>query len=859
VRLPPHPGERIDRGTRLTFTYDGRPVEAFDGDTIGSALFAAGERVFSRSFKYHRRRGLFCCSGGCASCLLEVDGVPSVRACIHPVRGGERVRAQLSRGSLARDPLAVVDWVGGPFTPVGFYYRTLIRPRRAWPRIETLLRSLTGLGRIGGHAGGDRFDAEDRQVEVLVVGGGRSGREAAARHASLGRRVTLVEERADRGARLEGVEVLAPARALAVYEGKLVPVQAGRLLVRFRTEFLVVATGALEQPLVFPGNDLPGVMMPEAVRRLVSDWRLSPGSRAVVVAQAADEIAALLAGAGTAVLAAIDIDASDVPTLKATARRGLLARVALDGRELDCELLVASAGRQPAYSLAAQAGATVRYDATSGVFVPAELPDGVEVVGSAGGWGVASARPRLTDERGRSFVCLCEDVTAKDMARAVDEGFDSIELAKRYTTVTMGPCQGRLCQLNSVKLVAAATGAGETAIGATTARPPWAPTPLGAFAARHHAPGKRTPMHGQHEELGCEMVWTGNWRRPHSYADHAAETRAVHEAVGAIDVSSLGKLFVTGPDAVSFLERALPNRYENLAVGRVRYMVVNTETGRIIDDGTVIRLAEEDFLVTTTSTGADVVFESFLRWRDEWGLKVAIVNVSSALAGIAFSGPSARMLLERLTPEDVSADAFPYLEARQLAVAGVPALAIRIGFVGELGFELHVPAAFGAHVWDTILQQGRDLGLRPFGVESLKTLRLEKQHILVGQDTDSESNMVEQNLGRMVGWDKPDFVGKRALENVRDRGEARRLVGFRTSDGAVPREGTSVVRGGQPVGRVTSARWSSEAGAAIGLALVPPELAKDGADLEVDVEGRLVAASVQTEPFFDPEGARLRS
>ncbi len=859
MRLPPHPDERIDREQRLTFTYDGRAVEALAGDTIGSALYAAGERVFSRSFKYHRPRGLYCCTGSCASCLLEVDGVPSVRSCIEPVRGGERVRAQLAHGSLDHDPLVLVDRIGGPFTPVGFYYRTMIRPRRAWPRIESLLRSVTGVGRIDGTAGSERFDVEDRHVDVLVVGGGRSGREAAERHAAAGRSVTLVDERADPGVALPGVEVLAPARALAVYEDNLVPVQAGGLMLRFRTGLLVVATGTLEQPLVFPGNDVPGVITPRAARRLVEEWRLSPGARAVVVAPAAEETAALLRDAGTQVLAAIDVGPGDAPELHAEARRGLLAAVTVNGSRYECDVLVASAGHQPAYSLAAQAGASVRYDPGRGVFVPVELPPGLEVVGSAGGEGAGAVCPRGGGAKGRAFVCLCEDVTTKDVTRAVGEGFDSIELAKRYTTVTMGPCQGRLCGLNAAKLVAEATGEGESSIGATTARPPWMPTPLGALAARHHAPGKRTPMHGRHEELGCEMVWTGIWRRPHSYVDHAAETRAVHQTVGATDVSSLGKLLVTGPDAVAFLERALPNKFESLAVGRVRYTVVNTHIGRIIDDGTVIRIGDDDFIVTTTSTGSDVVFESFLLWRDEWSLDVRIVNISGALAGIAVSGPEARRLMERLTDADVSAEAFPYLDARELPIAGVPALVIRIGFVGELGYELHVPAAYGEHVWDAILEQGRDLGLLPFGVESLKALRLEKQHILVGQDTDSESNMVEINLGRMIGWDKPSFVGKRALENVRDRGEARRLVGFRTGDGTVPREGTSVVRAGAPVGRVTSSRWSAETGAAIGLALLPPELADDGAAFEIDVDGRLVSATVQVEPFFDPDGTRLRS
>ena len=850
MRLDRRAGELIDRSSPLTFTYDGRRVDAFRGDTVGSALYADGVRVFSRSFKYHRPRGLLCCSGGCAGCLMEVDGIPNVRTCIHPVRGGETVKPQ---GALARDPLVLVDRFGGPFTPVGFYYRMLARPRRAWPHVEALLRSMTGLGRAGGPRDA-RFDSRFEQVDVLVVGGGRSGREAAARHEAAGGRVVLVDERPDRAEPLPGVEVLAPARALAVYEGLLVPVLAERTMIRFRAGRLVFATGALEQPLVFPGNDVPGVMTPEAVRRLLA-FRVAPGSRAVVVAPGAGEIAELLRSEGIEVLEAVDLDSAPQPVLRATT-----GRVELNGRPLECDLLVASAGRQPAWALPAQAGATVAYDATRGVFVPASLPDGVEVVGAAAGEGAgAVAPPAKSEAKGRCFVCLCEDVTTKDVERAVLEGFDSIELAKRYTTVTMGPCQGRLCQLTSIRAVARAAGEGEAAIGTTTARPPWLSTPLGAFAARHHAPGKRTPMHGRHEELGCEMVWTGIWRRPHSYSDHAAETRAVHRTAGICDVSSLGKLLVSGPGAVAFLERAFPNRYANLAVGRVRYAVLNTDTGRVIDDGTVIRLADEDFLVTTTSTGVDVVFESFLRWSGEWGLDVAIANVSSALAGISLSGPAARELMEQLTTADVSPEGFTYLDARELPVAGVPALAIRIGFVGELGFELHFPAAFGEHVWDAVLEAGDELGVLPYGVESLKTLRLEKGHILVGQDTDSESNMFEQGLGRMIAFEKEHFVGKLALEHLRDAGDRRLLVGFRTDDGTVPREGTSVLRGGRLLGRVTSSRWSEELGAAIGLALLPPEASEAGERVEIDVDGRLVGASVHVGAFFDPEGARLRS
>src|SRR5438128_3517965 len=265
MRLPPRPGERIDRTRPLAFSFGDETVEAYAGDTIGSALFASGRRVFSRSFKYHRARGLLCCSGGCPNCLMEVDGVPNVRVCVEPAREGARVRAQNVLGSLDRDLLQIVDKAGGPFTPVGFYYRTMIRPRRLWPTYERFLRNVAGLGRLDKHAKRKRrFDVEHRRTEVLVVGGGRAGVEAAQRHARDGRSVVVVDEHG-RGAQGGDFELLAPARAIGIYEGGLVPVDAGSILYRYRADHIVVATGSLEQPLVFPGNDLVGVMLPEGV------------------------------------------------------------------------------------------------------------------------------------------------------------------------------------------------------------------------------------------------------------------------------------------------------------------------------------------------------------------------------------------------------------------------------------------------------------------------------------------------------------------------------------------------------------------------------------------------------------------
>src|SRR5918999_3383284 len=278
-----------------------------------------------------------------------------------------------------------------------------------------------------------------------------------------------------------------------------------------------------------------------------------------------------------------------------------------------------------------------------------------------------------------------------------------------------------------------------------------------------------------------------------------------------------------------------------------------------MDDGTIARLAEDTYYVTTTSTGAGAVLEWFEWWNAVWAMEAEIVNVTGALAAVNVAGPRARELMQRLTDADVSNDAISYLDAREARVAGVPSLILRIGFVGELGYELHFASPYGEYLWDTILERGADLGIRPFGLEPQRVLRLEKMHILIGQDTDSESNVLEANMPWIAKLEKEDFVGKWSLEHVQERGFREQLVGFEMTNGVVPPEGGQIVVGGRPGGRVTSSRWSDELGKAIGMAWVPPELAEDGASIALKVNGSIERAHVRLRPFFDPEGDHLRS
>ena len=549
-----------------------------------------------------------------------------------------------------------------------------------------------------------------------------------------------------------------------------------------------------------------------------------------------------------------------------------------------------------------------RYDAARGRFVPEELPPTVWAAGAVAGWdspgsvelsgrlagaqaalslgiGADDARAELDSlserleaeqgdggapvappahahdgSKGKAFVDLDEDVTAKDIAYAAAEGYDSIELCKRYTTVTMGPTQGRFSQLPSVRALAAATGTDVGEVGLTTARPPWISVPMGVLAGRPFEPAKRSSIHARHRDLGGNIMWAGDWRRAYDYGNPRAEALAVHEAAGLIDVSTLGKLIVSGPDAGELLDRLYPNRFSNLKPGRIRYGVMASDAGRIMDDGTVCRLDDNSFYVTTTSSGAGAVYDWFSWWLADWQLDVHLTDVTQGLGAVNLAGPRARGSW-RGSPTSTARARRSHTSTASAQRWRVSRLILRIGFVGEVGYEIHFPSAQGEHLWDALMEAGREHGLRPFGLEPQRLLRLQKMHILVGQDTDSESHPFGAAMPWIVKLDKEqDFIGKWALERYADEPLETALVGITLEDGHVPTEGAAVMPDGEsPMGQVTSARYSPQLGKVIGLAWVPAALAKDGAGVTISDNGKKLAAEVVTKPFYDPDGEVLRS
>jgi sarcosine oxidase, subunit alpha len=458
----------------------------------------------------------------------------------------------------------------------------------------------------------------------------------------------------------------------------------------------------------------------------------------------------------------------------------------------------------------------------------------------------------------------------KDFYHAAQEGFDNIELLKRYTTVGMGPSQGKHSNMNAIRVLAKIKGLPIDAIGTTTARPFFHPIALSHLAGRSFYPERVTPLHARHERLKAKFMQAGTWLRPEFYQvsgqtkDQAvrAEVRAVRERVGLIDVGTLGKLEVYGPDAGEFLERIYTGRFANMKVGTTRYALMCDEAGVMIDDGVVARLAEQQFYFTTTTPGSATVYRELTRLNTMWRLNVGIVNVTGHYAAVNVAGPRSRAVLAPLADFDISEAAFPYLGVREGAIAGVAARLLRVGFVGELGYEIHVPADRGAALWDVLMQHGERHGIAPFGVEAQRLLRLEKAHVIIGQDSDGLTTPFEAACGFAVKMDKPFFIGQRSLKIVQQKPLRQTLVAFtlpQDHDSPMPKECHLVIRDGAIAGRVTSVAFSEALGRGIGLAFVEPAMAAIGNTFTIRVDGGvLVEATVVKPPFYDPESARQK-
>lgn len=956
-------GSRLDRDKPLSFTFQGKRIDGYEGDTIASALAAAGRRVLSRSFKYRRPRGIVTMAGQDANTLVQLPDEPSVLADVHRITEGLKVTGQNFDISLDHDPGAVMG-LFGRFLPVGFYYNTFFRPKGSWKRWEPVIRNRAGLGKVNEKAHHGYYDKAYVWADVAVVGGGAAGMSAAIEAAKTGADVMLIDENPELGGALtyqrfapdaaatakqlavlnstveaaENITVLTAAICTGRFTDNWLSVIQGTRLFKVRATQVVVAAGALEQPLVFHNNDLPGVMMASAAQRLIHHYGVKPGNVAVV-ATANDEgygAALDLQDAGITVNAILDLrDAiPDTPLTQAARAAGIgmhpgaTVREAVPGSgkrtiksvvaakitgkgecngpemRLDADLICMSVGFTPTHHLLSHGGAVLGYDGDAAMFTLRQIPDGMHAAGAVNGafdldaaiadgghagWAAARAagheggsEPKAPSDKGmagrnhpwpifahpkhKNFIDFDEDLQMRDILDAIAEGYDHAELLKRFSTVGMGPSQGRHSALNTVRLAADATGQDVAEVGTTTARPPFVAEKFGHMAGRSFEPVRHTSMHHRHIEAGAQMMPAGLWMRPAYYGAKAdrdrliqEEARNVRENVGIIDVSTLGGLEVRGPDAAEFMNRLYTFAYLKQPVGRSRYVLMTDESGVIVDDGVACRFHENHFYVTATTSGVDGVYRNMLWWNAQWRLDVDITNVTAAWAGVNIAGPNSREVLEQMDCDiDLAAEAFPYMEIRTGTLAGMPCRMLRVGFVGELGYEIHVPSMMGIALWDALNHHGRELGIRPFGVEAQRLLRLEKGHIIIGQDTDGLTHPHEADMAWAISRKKPFFVGGRAIDIQVERGLERKLIGFTIPAGSpVPEECHLTIRGDNITGRVTSASYSPALDKVVGLAYVAPDQTEPGTKFDIRIDnGQIVQGEVSALPFYDPDNAR---
>jgi len=979
-RLPPQPGEWIDRSRPLRFRFEGEEYTGYAGDTLSSALHANGVRLLGRSFKYHRPRGLFSLANHDCNALMQDGSRLNLRADVTPLWDGADFRAVNTVGGVRGDRARIIDLFGA-LLPVGFYYKTFHRPRRLFPFVERQMRALAGLGAVDLSQPRLRTPKSYDFCDVLVIGAGPAGLAAGLAAAEQGARVVVVDENPHPGgsltyqwpdfrfsifdliraqSKIENLEVRTATVAAGYYADHLVALVDAQRLTRMRARSVVIATGCWEQPAVFGNNDLPGVMLASAAQRLIHLYAIRPFDHGVVLTANADGYRAALSlhRCGVKVRAVVDLRPEGEPSqagrqvaearlpilvghavyeaIPAGHRNGIgsvvlcpldeQGRPCVDqGFTLPCDGIAMSVGWATADGLICQAGGRMVYSERLHQFVPDSLPPGLFAAGRVNGIypleeqiadgeragraaaeygrrgggeegsvGVKSAPTLSSSPTGEAppshpypifphptekcFVDLDEDVQYKDLVNAAQEGFDSAELMKRYSTYGMGPSQGKTANMNAVRILAKIKGQAVGAVGSTTARPFYHPVPLSHLAGRGFHPHRLTPLHAWHEANGAEFMDAGEWKRPAYYTDFGSaehqsriqnpesriqeEVLAVRQQVGVIDVGTLGKLEISGPDAAEFIERIYTGRFAKMKVGTTRYGLMCDETGVIIDDGVVARLAEDRFYVTTTTTASSSVYREMQRWAIIWGLNVVLVNATGHYAAMNLAGPQSRRLLAALTNLDLTEEAFPYLGVREGEILDIPARLLRVGFVGELGYEIHVPAYSAPRVWEGLMQEGRDYPIRPFGVEAQRVLRLEKGHVIVGQDTDGLTTPFEAHMGWAVKMDKPFFVGQRSLAILARKEVQRSLVGFTLPaayTGPAPKECHLVIEKGDIKGRVTSVAFSPTLQQVIGLAYVHPSQAAPGSVFPIQVDdGAMVPATVVELPFYDPKNLRQK-
>ena len=989
-------GRLLNKDVPLNFTFNGRKMQGYEGDTLASALMANNQMLMGRSFKYHRPRGVVSSGAEEPNALINMgEGTrfePNQRATTTELFDGLVAESQNHWPSLEFDIGAINNKLAR-FLPAGFYYKMFIHPRPLWKHVyEPFIRRSAGLGKAPKMRDGDTYEHFYAFYDLVIIGGGIAGLMAAKAAASSGAQILIMEQSAHWGGRCvvepdqingkdpeyfiqdlvaeltarPNVTMRTRLMGAGVYDhGYLLgyerlrdhaPSEPGprHRLWRIRAAKILTATGAIERPLSFAGNDLPGVILASALRDYVENFGVSMGDRTVVLTNNDDayRTAIALKAAGLDVPVILDARSAGGGALAAATKklgirvetgkavafvkgRGAVTGVAICDQagqgtvleEIACDCLAMSGGWSPVVHLWSHCGGKLIWDQALAMFRPdpekaprdqkgegfvlaagaanghfslgAVMQDALQQGAEAAGVTAASQPLPEIDQtaeaameavwmmpqgaginlRSKAWLDFQNDVKVSDVQLAAQEGFESVEHAKRYTTLGMATDQGKLSNINGLAVLAGALNADIPAVGTTTFRPPYTPISMGAIAgaARDEIfqPVRQTPIHDWHVEQGAYMEPVGQWRRPYCYprADEtlqdavAREIRQTRNSVGLLDASTLGKLLVQGPDAAKFLDMLYTNMMSTLKIGKCRYGLMCSENGFLMDDGVVVRLDEQSFLCHTTSGGAEHIHAHMEEWlqTEWWDWNVYVANLTEQYAQVGVVGPKARDVLEKLGGLDVSKEALGFMEYAEGRLGAFDVRVFRISFSGELSYEIAVPAGQGLAFWQALCAAGEEFGIMPYGTEALHVMRAEKGFIMIGDETDG--TVIPQDLGLdwAISKKKSDFLGKRAQERSHMVDPDRwKLVGLETLDGSVLPDGAYAVGEGEnangqrnTIGRVTSTYFSPTLNRGIAMGLVSQGPERMGEILNFpDLSGNEVKVKLVDPVFYDKNGDR---